>query len=47
MTNKSHFKKHFHTKFVLVAILSKLQFAGDIALFAIHFSSKFDEIDAC
>jgi hypothetical protein len=30
----------------LVAMLAKLQFAGDFALFAIRFSPKFDEIDA-
>jgi hypothetical protein len=42
----SYFTKHFHT-FALVAMLAKLQFASDFALFAICFLPKFDEIDAC
>ncbi len=31
-------------KFALVAMLAKLQFAGDFALFAIRSLPKFDEI---
>jgi hypothetical protein len=31
---KSHFTKHFHTKFALFAMPAKLQYAGNFALFA-------------